>query len=170
MICSNIFLEQRSMNMVSSFDQAVHMTVSTTCSGLCPWFILQHLYLALQTAPLVSKTGTSYHWNLQCLGLGRGCALPCLGRTLLVWARHIALALAGMELIFLTAARMVLWFPFLTKPVLVTQQCLSHCWTVLAWHQSFSVSPSVTSGNKLGVGKRLEGDTARTAGLNWPKR
>lgn len=42
------------------------------------------------------------------------------------------LCLVGMELTFLTAANMALYFGFLVKTLLITHQCLGHCWTVLA--------------------------------------
>lgn len=42
--------------------------------------------------------------------------------------------MVGMELIFSLAARMVLCFGFVASSVLITHQCSSFCWTVLAEH------------------------------------
>ena len=61
-------------------------------------------------------------------------------------------------------------FRVVTKTVLITQQCFHYCWAVLADHQGFLffwLFPLSTT--RLGVGKKLEGNTGRTADLNWPK-
>ena len=39
----------------------------------------------------------------------------------------LVLGLAGMEVILVIAALMVLCFGFVTKPVLITQQCFGYC-------------------------------------------
>ena len=74
-----------------------------------------------------------------------------------------------MELAFFIAAHMVLWFGFVTKTVLVTYQSFSYCGTVLAQHQGFLCSSLCPPGSRLGLGKMLGGNTAKTADSNYPK-
>ena len=76
------------------------------------------------------------------------------------------LSLAGMELIFLLADCMVLWFGFVTKTVLkhtsvlaIAEQCLNSI-------KAFSVSHSAAPESRLRIGKGLGGDTAGTANGN----
>lgn len=71
-----------------------------------------------------------------------------------------------MELIFFTAARMVLCFIFAIKTVLITQQCFTCCWAVLARGQGLLFLTLPPPQSRLGLGKRLGGHTARTADLN----
>lgn len=74
-----------------------------------------------------------------------------------------------MELIFFQAARVMLCFEFLAKPVLVTHQCFGYSWTVL--HSiRFSVARSACLGSRVGAVKSWGGDIAETADPNWPKR
>lgn len=47
------------------------------------------------------------------------------------------LDLAGMELTFFIGVRMVSYFGFVAKTVLITHQCFSFCWMVLAENQGF---------------------------------
>ena len=73
-----------------------------------------------------------------------------------------------MELILPIAALIVLCSVLVARKVLITHQCFGYCWAVLAQHQGcLSNIPPLTS--RLGVGKILGGDTARTADPNWPK-
>lgn len=73
------------------------------------------------------------------------------------------LSLSGMELDFFIEASVVLFFGFITKTTLITNQCFSYCWTMLTQHVT------VHAGRRLGVGKRLGEDTDGTPELNWPK-
>lgn len=47
----------------------------------------------------------------------------------------ILLGSAGMKLIFLIIFHVMLFFRFVTKPVLIIQECFSCCWTLLARYQ-----------------------------------
>lgn len=73
------------------------------------------------------------------------------------------LVLARVGLVFFIAASMSLCFGFLTKTVLTTQACFSNCWAVLSQPQAFPVFHASLSVSRLKVGKRLRGDTDRTA-------
>jgi len=76
---------------------------------------------------------------------------------------EIALGLAGMELIFSIAACMVLCSRLVTKPVLVKHSVLGIAEQCLHSIKAFSFSDSGPRTSRLGVGKGLGGDTARTA-------
>ena len=84
----------------------------------------------------------------------------------LLWLN--VLSLAEMELIFPIADLIVLCFVLVARKVLMTHQCFGYCWAVLPQHQGClaNIAP-LTS--RLGVGKILGGDIARTADPNWPK-
>lgn len=71
----------------------------------------------------------------------------------------VCVTLCVMELTFFTAAHIVLWFGYVAKPELITHQCLSSCWRMLAQPQSFLLFLLCP----LESGKNLGGDTARTA-------
>lgn len=51
---------------------------------------------------------------------------------------RVILGLTGIALIFFMAACIVLCFGFVTKTVLIANQCFCCCWEVLAEHWSFS--------------------------------
>ena len=81
----------------------------------------------------------------------------------------VVLVLAGIELIFFVVACMGLCFGFVLQTVLMIQGCFSYCWAVLTQHQGlFCFSPH-SPASRLGVHKKLWGDTAGTADPNWPK-
>ena len=80
--------------------------------------------------------------------------------------------LAGIELIFFIAAHLWLCFGSMTKTVLITQGCFSYCWAVLTQHQVFcffSLSGAAPPASRLGVHKKLRGDTTEAADHDWPK-
>lgn len=57
-------------------------------------------------------------------------------------------------------------FEFVSKTMLISHWCFSHCWAVAR----LSLSPhSALTADRLGVGKKPGGDAARTAVPNWPK-
>ena len=89
-------------------------------------------------------------------------------RIIVFWSILIVvLVLAGMELIFFTAAHTVVCFGFMTKTVLMTHLRFSHCWAVLTQPPGpFCFSHCPTS---LGLHKNLGDDTTRTADPNRPK-
>lgn len=62
------------------------------------------------------------------------------------------LVLAGIEIIFFIE---LLWccFSFVTRTVLLTQGCVSYCWTALAKCWGLSAAHIVLSESRLGVGK-----------------
>lgn len=77
------------------------------------------------------------------------------------------LVLAEIEVDFFTAACMVLRFRFVTKAVLLIQECFSNCWAVLAQNQGhlcFSCCPHSQQHDW-----RLGGRTAGPADHHWPK-
>ena len=52
--------------------------------------------------------------------------------------------------------------------LLFLSRCFSHCWTLLTEHQSLCFSWS--SRSRLGMHKKMGGDTARTSDSRWPQR
>ena len=94
---------------------------------------------------------------------------PEHGANRMEWGVEIALGLAEMELIFPIAALTVLCFVLVARKMLLTHQCLGCCWAVLAQQQGCLSNIPPHSPSRLGVGKILGGDTARTADPNWPK-
>lgn len=73
-----------------------------------------------------------------------------------------AVSVAGMELIFFTAACVGLCFGSVTKTALVTHQCFGYCPAVPAQHQHLLLFPySAAHQGHQG------GDTARTGGPSW---
>lgn len=78
------------------------------------------------------------------------------------------LALAGTELVFFRAARMVLCFGFVAETALTTTfwQLLNSLCRAPRLSLSHSAPPRVS---RLGVRKRLERYTASRAGIHWPE-
>lgn len=69
----------------------------------------------------------------------------------------IILGLAWLELIFFLAAGMVLCFGFVTKTMLITQQCFSCCWPVFAQHQGLPAAyPTSQTGSMQEAGRKHE--------------
>lgn len=67
--------------------------------------------------------------------------------------------------------QIVLYFVVLARKEVITHQCFCHCWVVLVQHWgSLHLLPTPTSkSSRSSMGKRLEGDIARTSDPNWPK-
>ena len=74
------------------------------------------------------------------------------------------LIFAGIELIFFIGASMRICFGFVLKTVLIMQRCFRYHWAVLTQSQGlFCFSHHTPPASRLGVHKKLGGDTARTA-------
>jgi len=57
----------------------------------------------------------------------------------------LVLGLAGMEVVLVVVALMVLCFGFVTKTTLITQHCFGCCCAVLAQHHGFLFIPLCAS-------------------------
>ena len=76
------------------------------------------------------------------------------------------LVLAGIELIFFTVASMGLCFGFVLETGLIIQGCLVIAEQCLHRVKAFSASHPTPPASRLGVHKKLGGDTAGTADPN----
>lgn len=74
-----------------------------------------------------------------------------------------------MELIFFMAACLLLCFRFMTKTVSTTHQGFSYCWAAHSI-KAFSILTLPSRQVRLGISKRLRGDTVRLDDTNWSKR
>ena len=117
-------------------------------------------------------------WSCWTWGHGVAAALPLLGYRIQPPPNNYifltVLVLDGLKLIFFIVACTVLCFGFVTKTVLITHQCLSYCWALLAQHQGlFCSSPHPTSkqaGGAQEVGRRHSRDSwpQLTQGISHP--